>query len=187
MRSSIQTMRKALESTKLYSTQDNNLSDELEVYKMIIDRLNNEIINLINECFVQTASGFGLENREMIIGAVRDDLTVDKRRQMLCRREAIDSSCFTPDKIKESLYSFGLDFELYEYPTLLEIVIIAEGEYSKEQQAWIRTQVQKIMPAHQQVHVIFNGPSWADIDSTSNSFLSMDNHNMTWEEIDNLD
>ena len=64
---------------------------------------------------------------------------------------------------------------------------IAEGEYSKEQQAWIRTQVQKIMPAHQQVHVIFNGPSWDEIDSRDNSFLSMDNRDMTWEEIDNLD
>lgn len=187
MRSSKQTMKKALESTKLYKVQDNNINTEIEVYKMIVDMLNTQIEELLCECFVQTASSFGLQNRELVIGAVRDDLTLDKRRDMLCRREAIDSSCFTKDKIKQSLYSFGLDFELYEYPSLMEIVIIAKGEYSKEQQAWIRAQVKKIMPAHQQVHVIFNGPSWDEIDSNDNSFLSMDNRDMTWEEIDNLD
>ncbi len=180
-------MQKALDGTALYDVSKPNINYELMTYKMVLDELNTKIVTLSNECFIETASSFGLENRELVIGAVRDDLTLDKRRQMLKRRELINSTCFTLSKIKESLLSFGLDFELYEYPSLHEIVIIATDDYTKEQEAWIRSQVSKIMPAHQQVHVVFGGPTWSEIDNNNNSFLHMDNRGLTWESIDNLD
>ena len=187
MKSSLQTMKKAHHSTRMYDTESKNINCELMTYAMVLDELNMKLLEMARECFVDSAQSYGLENRELVIGVIRDDLDLEKRRQMLKRRELIDSSCFTLSKIKESLYSFGLDFELYEYPKLYEIVIIAKGEYTKAQQAWIRQEVRKIMPVHQQLHVIFGGPTWTHIDNNDKSFLYMDNQSLTWDQIDNLD
>lgn len=187
MKEAYKSMCDALTPLGLYSFESTNVNKELLTYAVAIDELNNMLNDLLCDCFIDSATDFGLSQRELVIGAVRDDLSVDKRRSMLKLRESISLSSFTPSEIKKSLESFGLTCEVYEFPTLYITVVDATGKYTTAQKAWIRSQVEKIMPAHLQVQVVFNGPSWAQIDENDNNFSYMNIKNYTWEQIDNLE
>lgn len=187
MSGAFETMKKALEKTGLYNVSDNNIYFELMAYACEIERLNNELSKMLCECFVDTASGYGLSERESVIGNVRSDIDVEKRREMLTLRERINSSCFTLEKIKEALTSFGLEFQLYEYPTLGTVVVDTIGTYTVKEKAWIRSQVKKIMPAHLYVQVVFDGITWSEIDRLDNTFEYMDLRDMTWNDIDDIE
>lgn len=187
MKSSFENMRAVLSRTSLYDIDAKNVSNELMAYADVFDEVNKELRNMMDECFVSTAKSFGLSNRERVIGKVRDDLDELKRREMLLLRGAMNSQCFTVKSIKEALKSFGLVFSLYEFPSQSTVVLDAIGEYSDAQKAWICSQVQKIMPAHLFVQVIFSGPTWTDIDTNNNTFDAIDSKNYIWQEIDNLD
>lgn len=187
MKDAYKSMCDALSPLGLYSFDSTNVKNELLSYAVAIDELNRMLVEILDECFIDSAQDFGLSQRELIIGAQRDDLSIEKRRSMLKLRESISLSSFTPSKISKSLESFGLSCEVYEFPSLYITVIDATGKYTSAQKAWIRSQVEKIMPAHLQVQVVFNGPSWAQIDENDNNFSYMNIRNYTWEEIDNLE
>ncbi len=186
MKDTYTSMIDALSPLNLYSFDDTNISMELSVYAYFLDELNSELDTMLNECFIDSASSYGLSFRELIIGAERTDLTVKKRREMLKLRESISKSSFTVEKIKESIRSFGLDFKITEYPSMYIVRIEAVGDYSKAEQAWIVSEIEKIMPAHLSVQVVFGGPSWEKSDAEDNTFSQIDAFNYTWEEIDNL-
>ncbi|MBQ4129707.1 MAG: DUF2313 domain-containing protein [Ruminococcus sp.] len=188
MKEAYTSMKEALSPLSLYSFENSNISYELQTYSDEINRLNKKTLEMLFECFIDTASTYGIENREIIIGALRDDLTLQKRRQMLNLRESIDQKSFTVEQINKSLKSFSLEnFKVYEYPKTYTIVVDALGSYTDAQKAWIRSQILKIMPAHQVVYVVFNGPSWEQSDSKNNDFTYIDSLNLRWEDIDNLE
>lgn len=186
MISSYNSMKNVLSMLNLYSFDSTNIRNELLAYSHALDGVNVGLAELIEECFVDTAYTYGLSNRELLFGALRDDVSYLKRRTMLKGRENITSTYFTLPKIKKALKSFGLECEIIEYPSLYTVVINAIGEYSKNQQAWINSEVLKIMPAHLNVQVIFDGVSWDESDSKNNTFSTIDNLNYTWNTIDNL-
>ncbi|MDO4748899.1 MAG: hypothetical protein Q4A12_06975 [Eubacteriales bacterium] len=181
-------MKSSLDKLSIYSFDNTNIDIELQVYAQVLDELNNTLVEMLDECFCDSASSYGLSQRELVIGAVRDDLAIAQRRNMLKLRESIDKSSFTLEKIKASLESFGLtDYDLNEYPSQFTVVIYANGIYTSSQKAWIRKQVEKIMPAHLITYVIFNGPTWDESDSKNNTFEYIDSLDKTWEEIDNYE
>lgn len=180
-------MKNSLSTLSIYEFEGTNISNELKAYALVLDEINAELSEMIDECFIDTASSYGLSQRELTIGAVRDDLTIDKRREMLKLRESICKSSFTVEKIKESLRSFGLQFELKEYPSLYIVNVDARGSYSQKEQAWIRTEVEKIMPAHLSIQVIFCGPTWDESDSKDNTFSYIESLCYSWDTIDNLE
>lgn len=180
-------IKNALTPLSLYDFEGTNISNELKVYAMVLDELNDELCTMLDECFIDTASSYGLSQRELIIGDVRDDLSVEKRREMLKLRESICKSSFTVEKIKESLKSFGLQFELKEYPSLYIVNVNAFGSYSQKEQAWIQNEVEKIMPAHLITQVVFCGPTWDQSDSKNNTFSYIESLDLSWDEIDNLE
>ena len=184
MKRAYSSMCDALAPLSLYEFDDTNVSYELQAYALVLDEINIKLTDMLKECFIETASDYGLSNREIVIGAVRDDLSVNKRRDMLRLRESITSSSFTLGEIKKSLESFGLQSVIYEYPHLFTVVIEAVGSYSLAQQAWIRAQVEKIMPAHLSVQVIFGGPTWDNSDEKNNTFSYIDALDLSWDDID---
>ena len=95
MRDTYTSMKKALEPLVLYDFDDTNISNELKAYAFVLDEINRDIEEMLNECFIDTANSYGLSNRELVIGAQRDDLSVAKRREMLRLREGICKSSFT--------------------------------------------------------------------------------------------
>ncbi len=187
MKGSYNFMKKALLPLGLYDINDNNIDYELLSYAQVLDEMKFELTEMLRECFLSSAVSYGLYNREVIVGKKRDDLSIKERRNMLTLREQIDSSSFTLEKIRSSLESFNLLCDIHEYPSLYMVVLDAIGEYTKEQKSWIREQVQKIMPAHLLVQVVFGGVTWQESDSKSNTFSYIDSLNLSWENIDDLE
>lgn len=180
-------MKKSLTPLGIYNFNRTNINTELKAYAFVLDEINNEIQEMLSECFIDSAKSYGLTNRELVIGAQRDDLSVEQRREMLLLRESITKSSFTVQKIEESLRSFGLQFDLLEYPSLYIVSVNARGSYSEKEQAWIRNEVEKIMPAHLIVQVVFCGPTWEQSDSKNSTFSYIESLDLCWDEIDNLE
>ncbi len=156
MKSSFDSMKFLLEGANLYNLEDSNIVDELTAYACILDEYYEKIRTLLTECFIDTSSSYGLIIREKILGAVRDDLSVEKRREQLKIRECIDSSSFTKEKIEEALRSFGLsDFGIVEHPSEYTVDVNINTTHTDAQKAWIKSQIKKIMPAHLFVNINF--------------------------------
>lgn len=180
-------MSKHLCGIPLYDVNNPLLSNELLVYSLLIDELNAEIEKMLCECFIHTASSYGLENKELLISDVRDDLTLEQRRKMLSFRECIDTSSFTALKIKEACDNFALcKCKFNEYPSLYTVAVEIIGNYKSSQMALIKQQIKKIIPAHLTLSISFNGYTWAYSDLKNNRFSYIDNLDYTWEKIDNL-
>lgn len=186
MSKSYDRMKSVLTKLDLYDFENTTVSFELKAYASVLDEVNDQLFSMLDECFIDSANSYGLSMREQIIGSIRTDLSLKERRNMLKLRENIDMSSFTPDKIKEALSSFNLDCTLYEYPSLYKVVIVANGEYKAEQQAWIQTQVEKIMPAHLEVYIVFDGMTFEQIDTKDNTYSFIDSLDYTWADIEKL-
>ncbi len=180
-------MENYLSAVPVYDVNNPLLTAELSSYSFLVDELNEKIEEMLRECFIHTASSYGLENKELLISDVRDDLTVEQRREMLSLRECIDSSSFTVSKIKQACDSFALcECRFTEYPSLFTVAIEISGNYTSAQKSLIEQQIKKIIPAHLALSLSFNGYTWADCDLKNNRFLDIDNLNYTFKEIDNL-
>lgn len=180
-------IRNYLADIPLYDAENPSLDVELSVYSFLIDELNLEIEKMLCECFIDTATSYGLENKELLISDVRDDLTIEQRRAMLRLRENIDSSSFTVKKIKEACDSFAqCKCKFIEYPSLYTVCVEIVGNYKSAQIALIKQQIKKIIPAHLNLNISFNGYPWSYSDLKNNRFEYIDNLDYTWEKIDNL-
>lgn len=187
MSSTYNTMKNTLDKLNLYSFEGTTVENELKAYAYVLDKLNGDLEEMLCECFIDTAESFGLANREIVFGEEKSNLDVSKRRKMLKLRESICMSSFTVEKIKEAISSFGLDFVMTEYPSQYMVRVDAVGDYSKKEQAFIQKEIEKIIPAHLTVQVIFGGPTWDESDAKNNSFTGIDSLDYTWDEIDNMD
>lgn len=180
-------MESCLLTVPVYNVSDPLLVAELSAYSILIDELNEKTEEMLLECFIHTASSYGLENKELLISDVRDDLSVEQRRKMLALRECIDTSSFTVKKIKQACDSFALcECRFSEYPSLYMVAIEITGDYTNAQKSLIEQQIKKIIPAHLVVNISFNGHTWEHSDSKDNTFSYIDSLDYTFKEIDNL-
>ena len=77
-------MVKKLTDTKLYSVRTGGRTyAELKAFSTGLDLLFNELGEMLKEYFIDTAQSYGLTERERFTGAVRDDLSIEKRRELL--------------------------------------------------------------------------------------------------------
>lgn len=156
MKSSLDNMKSLLLTADLYNLDNSNIEDELKAYACVLDEFYSKITTLLCECFVNTSSSYGLDIREKMLGAVRDDLSILKRREQLILRESIDQSSFTKEKIEGAIRSFGIsDFEIVEYPSQYKVEVNIDSSHTDAQKKWIKSQIEMIMPAHLSVVTSF--------------------------------
>lgn len=184
---SYNSMTDKLKKTAIYRFGSTNISSEILTYAIEFDRLNDNIDEMLRECFISTACDYGISLRELVIGAVRDDLDIEKRRQMLTMRECININDFNISGIQKALNSFNVDSIITEYPSFNMVTVNAIGGYTQKERSWIKTEIEKIMPAHLDVQIIFNGLSWEEFDNKDITFSELDGKDMTWDEIDNFE
>lgn len=58
---------------------------------------------MLKEYFIDTAQSYGLTERERFTGAVRDDLSIEKRRELLKIREQTNEEFCTPEGFNKIL------------------------------------------------------------------------------------
>lgn len=179
---------KILSPVNIYNLDKNsNIYKELLVYAEEIDLLIAELNKLLEEEFLDTATDYGLSNIEHIYTEPYSNETPEIRSSKILQRLLISDNDFTLPAIINSIKSFGAkDFQIIEYPQRYNIVVEIKGDYQQSDIDFIKAEIRKIMPAHQNVEVYFNGLSWQEIDSKNLTFSSMDLKNYSWETIDEL-
>ena len=79
-----QSMKQKLQPLGLYRLDSGDALDlELTVYGEELDRLYDALDELLREAFIETAEGYGLEDREKFLGPVRTSETTARRRERL--------------------------------------------------------------------------------------------------------
>lgn len=166
-------------------TEGGNIHCELEAYAEGLDMLSNELDTLLTECFSATAESFGLEEREKLWGRVRDDLSTEKRRQMLLLRSSFSLADFTLNGAQKIVSFLGLDAQVQEYPRMQRLVIdVSKEGFTEGQKKWIRSQLDALFPAHLETDIVWQGFSFDDADSKNLTFDNIDEKSLPWSEID---
>lgn len=180
-------MKEHLGAIGLYAENAAVSDTELRIYAAEMERLYDALRTAIGERFIATAQDEGLRVYEELFGPPRDDLSTARRRELLTLRLNLGEGDFTPAGIRKALDSFGLSYTISEYPLYSRLNIIAQTDYTKAEQAFIRQEVYKILPAHLLVQMVFNTLTWSELDAMNKRFSTIDAENLTWEQIDALE
>lgn len=179
-------MRAALSTVDIYDTSAPNLSAELHAYADELERLYSELDELLDERWLATAGDMGLSEYEELFGPARHGEDADERRRLLSLRLTLGCGDFTPGGIRQALDSFGLEYEISEYPGYDRLNITAQSDYTKAQQNFIKAETAKIIPAHIEYQLVFNTLTWNDHDAMNRSWSAIDGDNLKWAQIDEL-
>lgn len=166
-------------------TEGSNIGNELRAYSAGLDILADALEELQRECFITTAESYGIRRRELMFGAVREDLPVETRRNMLLTRYSFGSDDFTPEGINKILKLLGIEALVQEFPSVNRVTIdVITTGLTKGQRNWIRSQIAELFPAHLEMDVIFDGFSWDYSDNQNLTFDEMEGFGKTWLDID---
>lgn len=150
-------MVKKLTDTKLYSVRTGGRTyAELKAFAAGLDLLFNELGEMLKEYFIDTAQSYGLTERERFTGTVRDDLSIEKRRELLKTREQTNEKFCTPEAFNKILQGYGLGgFELIENPQKNALTVKIYDALDEQNKAWVNKMIENDFPAHLAVTVDF--------------------------------
>ncbi|WP_449075855.1 putative phage tail protein [Ruminococcus sp.] len=160
MMDSYTSMVKKLTDTKLYSVRTGGRTyAELKAFSTGLDLLFNELDEMLKEYFIDTAQSYGLTERERFTGAVRDDLSIEKRRELLKIREQTNEEFCTPEGFNKILEGYGLgNFKITENPSQNALSIKISDSLSELNKVWVNKMIEKDFPAHLEITVEFAKP-----------------------------
>lgn len=161
-----------------------NIYNELCVYGEELDRLQAELDKALRECFVSGAQDYGLDAAERVWGAVRDDLPLEKRREMILSRYALGCKDFTVSSVQKMLCALGVEGNIREFPAEFCVTIAISGQHTRAQMQWIRAQLRSLFGAHLEVTPVFEGFDWSDAEALGLTFADMENTGMCWDDVD---
>ena len=184
----LQSMISKLEPFGMYSITDkSNIYNELSALGVGVDMLNDELSEMLSECFFATAKSYGLEIMERMWGKVQDDKTVSKRREMLLARAAFGFDDFTLSGVTKVLEILGVTGIIREYPYVCRVTVEVDGSgFSLGKRQWIQSQLEALFPAHLVVDAVYSGFDWEKSDEKNLDFYSMERKGYTWKQIDLL-
>lgn len=181
----LESMIKKLAPLNIYSTSvTSNIYAELAAYAVAFDRYRDLLNEALRECFISTAETFGLEIRERVVGDVRDDCSIEQRRNMLSTRTSLGETDYNLKGFDRFMKSFGVqNYTLSESPGTQSITVNVMGDYSSNTEMWILNQIELILPAHLDMYVYAGGRDWATVDSGNHQYIAFDNHDYTWAQL----
>ena len=183
---SFESMKKKLSPLNIYDLSDTSIvTAELRAFSAGLDILRNFLDTLQREAFLSTAEDYGLQNHERISGSVRDDLSFDKRRNMIKSRLNIGSGDFNLKGLYKLISLLGVEGDIIESPEIGRVaIVITDKTYNLTERRWLLSQAEQILPAHLIYDLAFSGLDWNEVDSNNKTFETMDTKYKTWQEID---
>lgn len=182
----LQQMKDMLSPLGVYSLNENSLvMCELTVYASQLEKLHEKLSTLLRECFITTAQGFGLEKVEELFEQPRPDLTVQERREKLCKYMALKNTDFSFEDITTQLKlagisdAFNVDIqnEALSFPTLIALDDITE-------KARIINIIKDIIPAHLDIEAGIKAMCWDDFEKLNLSFGALDKMSLRFDAFD---
>lgn len=183
---SLENMVKAMKTIPLYSLKIyTTVYKELQSYAVELDMLTETVDELINECFLSTASDYGLTFYEKTLGRERSDLSIEKRREMLIQAQLMNVNDNTLSGFYRFFLSVGLECDIVENPYIFDIYILAKGrDYSAAEQDYIIEKAKNFLPCHLTFTVDFRTVNWDVFDSFCSTFDNIENKNLTWDDFE---
>lgn len=152
--------------------------DELDIISQTVDEI-------IRECFFETAEGIGLSVYEELVGAKREDLTLEQRRKMLTNLVTLNENDNTLSGIEKFFNSVGLECEITENPHICDLYILAKGRtYTSTEKSYITERAKEFLPCHLTFTIDFRTTGWAEFDAESITFAELDGRNLSWRGIE---
>lgn len=154
---SFNSMSSKMTATGIYTvTEHSNNYAELKAYAAGLDMLFEMLDEMKREYFIDTAESFGILNRERFTGAVRDDLSIEKRREMLKIRELTNEKTCSPASFEKILSGYGLtNFSITEHPSTRMVLIKINDNLSESDRVWVEYMISNDFPVHLNVQVVF--------------------------------
>ncbi len=146
-----ESMSEKLSKTGLYRTDEGLLVyAELMAYAEGLDIYYNALDELLNECFVSTASSYGLELREQYIRKCNNDESLEGRRKSIIAALSICSEDFTDDSFSKYLDVFNVSGSLSTVPLKNSATVYLDSvDESKLEK--IQSQITEFLPPYFQV------------------------------------
>lgn len=183
--SSLDTMLRALSPVKEYSPEvGGEVYSELCAYAKELDEIDRIADELIRECFIATATDYGLAVYEKLNGPEKTDVTTATRREQLITSININRNDNTVQSVYKYLGALGLDCEITENTIAGDIYILAKGEYTREQRDYIIAMAEKFLPCHHTFTIDFRTDDWAALDAKNLTFKQLDEKELTWQQIE---
>lgn len=154
---SFTSMKSKLLPLGLYTIEDgSNLYAELKAYAAGLDSVFENLDTMLREYFIDTAQTYGITEREKLIGAQRDEYTLEKRREMLKNTEQTVGLACTCSAFVKILESYGLsDFTMTENFSEQTVSITVADSLSDEEKAWIEERAEADFPSHLKVEFTY--------------------------------
>lgn len=154
---SLDSMTKKLENTKIYAVKPGGRNyAEIKAFSVGLDMIFNELDEMLGEYYIDTAQSYGLTERERFTGAVRDDLSIEKRRELLKIREQTNEEFCTPEGFNKILKGYGLsNFKITENPSQNALSVKISDSLSELNKVWVNKMIEKDFPAHLEITVEF--------------------------------
>lgn len=150
-------MQQALRPLNLYRLDGSTMVDaELAAYAVGLDLLEELLDAIYREAFVITAQEEGLRWRESLLAGDREGLSLEIRRELLLRREAITVNSKTREEIEAALYSCGLRCALEELPDGAVKVRCLEALLPFADRQEMEAAAMEVLPAHAQISFDFS-------------------------------
>lgn len=154
---SFESMKTKLEGTGLYDiTAKSNIGAELLAYAEGLDPVFDMLEMMERELFIDTAEDFGIAERERFVGKVRDEYSLEKRRNMLkISEQKVGGKC-TPDDFKRIVRGYGVEnFTIAEAPTRNRVDIKISDTKTDAEKKLIEKRVKADFPLHLNVIISY--------------------------------
>ncbi len=147
---SFTSMKTKLEAAGLYKIEEgSNIFAELSAYAAGIDPLFKTLDKMLLELFIDTAEDYGLSCREELLGKVKNDYPIDRRREMLKIYEQMMGGKCTLEAFEMVLRGYGLsNFEIREDVLRKRVTIKVTDNAAPELRTFVEERVALDFPAH---------------------------------------
>lgn len=148
-------MMKLLSAFRVYDENNTFLAGELYAYETGINIALDLLHNIEEECFVATASDYGLYIKEHYFDFVPRNVTLPKRRSMLMSILSVDENDFTIAGMKKFLNQYPMEYTIKESPNNNTITItLVNNEWISQNLSLVKSGVNKFFPSHLQVNIV---------------------------------
>ena len=158
---------------------------EYQSYAAALDVLRDTAEEILAECVSSTAENRGLEFYEKLFGPVRDDLSLQKRREMIGSLLTLTTNDNTLSGIYRFFESVGLECDIIENPSVYDVYIYSHDHtLTRTQQDNIIERASRFMPYHLTFTVDFRTVDFAGLDALGLTFQQIDDMHMNWQDFE---
>ncbi|MEF2920648.1 MAG: putative phage tail protein [Acutalibacteraceae bacterium] len=190
MGKSLDNMLKRMAPLPMYSLSTKSIVyKELSTYGAMLDKVIDELKNLVAELNINTATDEGLSLYEKIWGLPRTDLTQEQRRNAIEKRLGITYDKCTVKNVIAFFESLGAEVQLTEVNEKYRVyVYVSNGsQFSLPVRKYITSQAKEFFPAHLEIFVDYRAGNWDTLDSKGTLFNTYDSFKFTWDRVEHFE